>query len=75
MGRGGAYRLSFNQVEKQDVFITVLNISGQRVYLEKLRDFSGQYQGTINLLRQANGVYFIRIDQGDRTGGIKLVKY
>ncbi len=69
----GRFNLSFEAAEAGDVNISVLNAQGQKIYGEKLVDFSGPYEKEIDLTGEASGVYFLNISQNGKVMNKKLV--
>lgn len=58
----GQFRLAF-EAEALPIHISVTDATGKVVLEEKLKDFSGRYQGEIELKQKAKGTYFLAIMQ------------
>ncbi|GAB3524756.1 T9SS type A sorting domain-containing protein [Emticicia fontis] len=63
--------LRFNSQEKGDVSIKVLDLKGNVVAKDEIKDFSGEYVGQINIGKQ-KGVVFVIVTQGE-DGTVKRV--
>ncbi len=64
--------LSFNSPEKNAVRVELINALGQKVYIETLNDFSGDYSKTLPLNRLSKGMYTIKVKMGDKTFADKV---
>ncbi|AFK02955.1 hypothetical protein Emtol_1813 [Emticicia oligotrophica DSM 17448] len=62
----------FNAPQKGDVSIKVLDIKGNVVAKEEIKDFTGEYVGQINIGKQKSGIVFVMITQGE-DGNVKRV--
>lgn len=60
----GTFQLSFNQLVRKDMEITVSNMIGQKVFQRSLNRFEGEYNETISLGSSAKGVYFVKVSDG-----------
>lgn len=58
--------LRFKSSEEGPVTISVVNLQGDRILLESVEDFSGEYIGQLNLKEGTKGTFFVIISQGDR---------
>ncbi len=63
--------LRFNTQQKGDVSIKVMDVKGNVVAKEEIKDFSGEYVGQINIGKQ-KGTIFVMITQGE-DGTVKRV--
>lgn len=63
--------LRFSSQEKGDVTIKVMDIKGNVVAKDEIKDFSGDYVGQINIGKQ-KGVVFVMVTQGE-DGTVKRV--
>jgi len=70
----GVFQLTFNSVLEQEIDIRILNTIGQVVYEETLTGFSGEYNNTIDISREAVGVYTLQIitEEGTHTERISV---
>ncbi len=64
--------VKFTAPEKGDVTITVTDINGKEIGKEKIKDFSGEYIGQIELKGMAKGTVFVTVVQG-ADGTVKRV--
>ena len=64
--------LRFSTPEKGDVTITVADVTGKEVGKEKLKDFSGDYLGQIEVKGKEKGTFFVTVTQGE-DGVVKRV--
>ena len=62
------FNVMFNSQEVQTITVKVVNVIGETIYQEDLKDFTGQYTKAIDLRSQAKGVYTLQITTP--TGGI-----
>jgi hypothetical protein len=62
----------FNAPQKGDVSIKVLDVKGNALAKEEIKDFSGEYVGQINIGKQKAGTIFVMITQGE-DGNVKRV--
>lgn len=62
----------FNAPQKGDVSIKVLDVKGNVIAKEEIKDFSGEYVGQINIGKQKSGTVFVMITQGE-DGNVKRV--
>lgn len=69
----GKFNLKFNLKEKGDTEINVMNMEGKKIYSEKLKAFSGNYDKEIDISSNPKGIYFVKIDQGEHSQLKKLV--
>ncbi len=69
----GKFNLSFNLAEKGDAEISILNTEGKIVYKEKLANFTGNYDKEIDISKNAKGIYFVKVEQGQNTQMKKIV--
>jgi hypothetical protein len=57
----GQFNLKFRLDEMSNVRIQVINVLGQVVYTEDVKNFQGEYMETINLSNFANGQYIVNV--------------
>jgi hypothetical protein len=69
----GRFNLSFNLSNQGDTEIAIFTLDGKKVYEEKLPNFTGNYQQEIDISKNANGVYFIRVNQGKNAWFKKMI--
>lgn len=69
----GRFNLSFNLSNNGDTEISIFNIEGKRVYNEILEDFTGDYKNEIDISKNANGIYYIRVTQGKDSWFKKMI--
>jgi hypothetical protein len=62
----------FNAPQKGDISIKVLDVRGNVIAKEEIKDFSGEYVGQINIGKQGKGTIFVMITQGE-DGTVKRV--
>lgn len=62
----------FNAPQKGDVSVKVLDVKGNVIAKEEIKDFSGDYVGQINIGKQKSGTVFVMITQGE-DGNVKRV--
>ena len=49
-------------------------MDGKKVFSENLSDFSGNYNGAIDITSEANGIYFLNVRQGEKAWSKKIIK-
>ena len=59
----GKFNLKFKLNNKDEVTITVMDILGNKVYNEKLKNFDGFYDNEINLAGKEKGIYVLQVVQ------------
>ena len=64
--------VNFNAPTKGDVSIKVMDVKGNVVGKEEIKDFQGEYVGQINIGKAAKGTYFVMVTQGE-DGSVKRV--
>jgi Secretion system C-terminal sorting domain len=57
--------ISFKAPDKGDVAIRVLDVKGNVVAKEDVKDFSGEYVGQINIGKAGKGTYFVMVTQNE----------
>jgi len=61
----GQFNLQFRVSGREDLNVTVLNVSGQQVFRKTYDRFSGAFNETIRLNGVTPGVYMLRINHGN----------
>lgn len=69
----GNFILEFNQTEIADLRIEMFNNIGQKLYVETLNDFSGNYRKALDMTSMPAGIYHLRITDGEKQHFTKLV--
>ena len=69
----GQFVLKFDQTSIADLDILVTNQLGQVVYAEALKNFSGNYAKAMDLSDFANGMYTLRVTDGEKQFVQKLI--
>lgn len=62
----------FNTPQKGDVSIKVMDVKGNVIAKEEIKDFSGEYVGQINIGKKSSKTIFVMITQGE-DGAVKRV--
>lgn len=70
---GQSINLSFELADKGDATVDVLDMNGKSVYKEKLNNFSGKYNNTIDVSSNSKGIYFVKVAQGGHSQVKKLI--
>ena len=60
----GKFNLNFNLKNQGDADVTVFNSEGKQVYSEKLPNFTGDYNKSVDIGGNQKGIYFVKIVQG-----------
>jgi hypothetical protein len=69
----GQFELNFELSESTPVHIRIFDPSGQEVYTERIEDFAGRYNNSIDISGNADGTYFLVVEQGGKTFSRKIV--
>lgn len=69
----GLFQFSFFCDEPSDLRVEVVNNLGQTSFSESLRGFSGSYVKDMDLTRESEGPYYLKITRGGNTGTHKIV--
>ncbi len=69
----GKFNLVFRSESTSPVQISVYDFNGSEVYADKINNFSGSYNGIINLENKSKGNYVLKIRQDNRWVSHKLV--
>lgn len=70
----GRFELKFTSADRGDLKIMVHDATGEKVFENVQRNFSGRYEGSIDLTNSATGAYFLVIQQNGRSATSKLIK-
>ena len=62
----GNITVQFSTTEKAATTISVLDVSGKEVFKDVVQNFDGIYNRKIDLSSNAEGIYFLNIQQGDK---------
>jgi hypothetical protein len=69
----GRFNLSFHLEKQGNTEISIFSMDGKNVYKEMLPDFTGNYRNEIDISKNANGVYFIKVTQGKNSWFKKMI--
>ena len=69
----GMFNLNFKLEKRGDTQIQIFDMNGKQVYMETLRNFSGEYNKDIDISEQGKGTYFLNITQGDKVLNKKIL--
>ncbi len=69
----GKFNLNFELPEKVTTHVRIIDIKGNVVYNEIINNFDGKYNKSIDISYNAKGIYFIVIEQGNKTISKKIV--
>jgi len=70
----GLFQLNFTPNSRGDLSVEVFDTRGNQVYLEKLIDVEGPYNGRIDLTSRASGNYYLVVSHNGQTLTRKLAK-
>ena len=62
-----------NQSTKKNLKVRILNVVGEELINEDLKQFIGEYTKQINLKENAKGIYFLEIETDDGVVNKKLI--
>jgi hypothetical protein len=69
----GLFTISFESLNSQDFEISLSNIIGKEIFLDRFNNFSGKYIQKIDLRTNAKGIYFLEIETNDGMINKKLI--
>ena len=69
----GLFNISFESLNSQDFEISLSNIIGKEIFLDRFNNFSGKYIQKIDLTNNAKGIYFLEIETNDGVINKKLI--
>ena len=67
------FNITFTTKEKQDLEIRIINVIGERVFIENKQQFIGQYTKQINLGEYPKAIYFLEIETDNGVINKKLI--
>ena len=70
----GIFTLDVDLPEQADTRVMIFDNAGRQVYLNEMRNFSGDYRQSVDISDQPNGIYFLIIAQGEKQFTKKIVK-
>ena len=69
------FDIKFHSNKKEDYLIEVIDLLGQKVFVDQLKEFYGLYRKQVNLSNNNAGIYFLRLRFQNKTIAKKLIKY
>ena len=69
----GIFNVYFTITETCKTIITIFDVNGKEVYYEVINNYKGEYVRSLDLSGNGKGIYFLNIEQGDKTINKKLV--
>jgi len=67
------FNISFISEEKQNLKVRLVNVIGEQLIAEELKQFIGEYTKQIDLTDKAKGIYFLEIETEDGVINKKLM--
>jgi hypothetical protein len=67
------FNITFISEEKQNLRVRLVNVIGEQLIAEDLKQFIGEYTKEIDLTEKAKGIYFLEIETEDGVINKKLV--
>jgi len=67
------FNIVFNSNTKQDIDLRIHNVLGEVIFSEKLTDFSGDYNRTVDMTGYPNAIYILQLNTKDGMLNRKLV--
>ncbi len=67
------FNISFISEEKQNLKVRLVNVIGEQLIAEELKQFIGEYTKQIDLTEKAKGIYFLEIETEDGVINKKLM--
>lgn len=71
----GVFNFSFNVANESDLEVEVVNTLGQVMYTNALKNFSGRFAHDMDLTDESNGVYYLKIKQGENTPSVHKIVF
>lgn len=69
------FEIRFNSIKKENYLIEVIDLLGQKVFVNHLEDFYGLYKKQVNLSNNNAGIYFLRLRFENKAIAKKIIKY
>ena len=69
----GLFTYQFTVANATDVRIELVNTLGQTVLSDQMRDFQGIVRQEVDLTSMSNGIYYLKVNRGDRSDVQKVV--
>jgi hypothetical protein len=69
----GTVNIQFSLAKPIDTEVRITNMLGKILFEEKLKDFSGEYNKSINLNEYSKGTYLLQIVQGKKAISRKII--
>ena len=67
------FNISFVSKEEQNLKVSIVNVIGEKIYTEDLKQFTGEYSQSINLNKYTRGIYFLQIETSKGVINKKLI--
>jgi len=67
------FNVSFTSEDVQDLKVRIINLIGEELVNENLKQFIGEYTKQIDLTKNAKGIYFLEIETNDGLINKKLI--
>ena len=67
------FNISFISEERQNLKVRLVNLIGEQLISEDLKQFIGEYTKQIDLTNKAKGIYFLEIETDDGVINKKLI--
>ena len=67
------FNIEFTSLLRQNLQIRIINSIGEIVYLENLKNYTGEYNKAINLKEFSKALYFLEITTNDGIINKKLI--
>lgn len=69
----GQFELSFELSDKSPVTVRIFDPNGREVYNQRIEDFDGTYSNNIDITGNADGTYFLIVEQNGKTFSRKVI--
>ncbi|MEM7370726.1 MAG: T9SS type A sorting domain-containing protein [Bacteroidota bacterium] len=70
----GTFAVKAGQLTEEAVNISVFDMTGRRISIQKVRPVAGQIEAEVNIETAAAGMYFVKVQQGSRLSTSQIVK-
>ncbi len=69
----GKFTLEFSTPSEGAALINIYDVNGKKVYEENIDPFDGHYKNEIDISSEEKGVYFLKINQGNKMSSRKII--
>jgi len=67
------FNLSFTSEIKQDIEVSIVNLLGENIFTDNLKNFVGEYTHSFYLLEYSKGIYLLELNSDNGLVNKKLI--